>query len=96
MPYSMPVPTNILINGQNVSEYIDRNELKALSDLLEDSFKAFKLNLKVVNIKPTPTIIRFELAVGKGVRVSEVRSLRKDLQLLLVSKRRSEVLVWLV
>lgn len=83
MPYSGTVPTTILIRGDNVYEAENHEELKNLAELLVDSFAAYGIKIRVDNIKPTPSINRFEISIARGTRISEVVSLKRDIQMLM-------------
>lgn len=79
----MPVPTSILLKGKNAYEAVDQQELKDLAELLTDSFDAYNIKIRVDNIKPTPSIIRFEISIARGTRISEITSLKRDIQMLM-------------
>lgn len=79
----MLVPTSILLKGENAYESVDRRELETLADLLTDSFDAYNIKILVEDIKPTPSIIRFEISVAKGTRICDITAKKKDLQLLM-------------
>lgn len=57
------------------------NEIKALGTKLERTLASFKVEAKVVNFTTGPTITRFELTPGLGVKVSKIVSLADDIAL---------------
>lgn len=79
----MPVPTTILLKGKTASESINHQELENLAELLVDSFEAYNIKIHVDNIKPTPSIIRFEISIERGTRISDITSLKRDIQMLM-------------
>ena len=83
MPYSGTVPTTLLIKGENVNESANSKELQNLAELLVDSFEAYGIAISVDSIKPTPSINRFEISIARGTRISEVISLKRDIQMLM-------------
>ncbi len=53
--------------------------LDAISRLVEIKLKDFGIDVEVVAVQPGPVITRFELKPAPGVKVSQIRTLAKDL-----------------
>jgi DNA segregation ATPase FtsK/SpoIIIE-like protein len=56
------------------------------ADLLERTLKTFGVEARVVEISPGPSITRFELQPGEGVRVNKFTALADDLALALAAE----------
>lgn len=69
-------------------------ELHGLSRLVEQKLLDFGVQAEVVGVQPGPVIVRFELQLAAGIKVSKVSSLAKDLarSLAIVSVRVVEVI----
>jgi S-DNA-T family DNA segregation ATPase FtsK/SpoIIIE len=49
--------------------------------ILEETLASFQVDAKVVNITPGPSVTRYELQPGTGVKISKIVSLNKDIAL---------------
>ncbi len=81
LPYSPP-PLHLLKEDhlqQSVKN--SQSSIQALGRKLEDTLKSFGVEAKVVNYTTGPTITRFELSPGPGVKVSRIVSLADDIAL---------------
>ncbi len=69
-------------------------ELHELSRLVEQKLSDFNIEAQVVGVLPGPVIVRFELHLAPGIKVSKISSLAKDLarSLSIVSVRVVEVI----
>lgn len=78
--------------NQNMG-YTD-DELHTLSRIVEQKLLDFNIQAQVVGVQPGPVIVRFELHLAPGIKVSKVTSLAKDLarSLSIVSVRVVEVI----
>jgi len=56
-----------------------KEDLTALSLLLEKSLKEFNIQVKVESVQPGPVVTRFEILPAPGVKVSQINNLAKDL-----------------
>ncbi|UNM96594.1 DNA translocase FtsK 4TM domain-containing protein [Ignatzschineria rhizosphaerae] len=70
---------DLLGNPPPVTESYDALELQELASLIEDQFKNFNIEVKVVNIEPGPVITRFELDLAAGVKIAQINNLNKDI-----------------
>lgn len=59
----------------------DRNELSANAAKLIDALNSFKVEAKVVDIVPGPSVTRYELQPAPGVKISKFTNLSDDLAL---------------
>ena len=55
------------------------------ASLLEETLASFNVKAKVVNITPGPSITRYELQPGDGVKISKITALSKDISLKLAA-----------
>ncbi|MDN4503255.1 DNA translocase FtsK 4TM domain-containing protein [Alteromonadaceae bacterium BrNp21-10] len=77
---SSPMPTiELLDRPDKVENPISREELEAVSRLVEEKLADFNIEAKVVGVYPGPVITRFELDLAPGVKVSRISALSKDL-----------------
>ena len=53
--------------------------------LLEEALVSFNVKAKVVNITPGPSVTRYELQPGEGVKISKITALNKDIALKLAA-----------
>lgn len=53
--------------------------------ILEEALQSFNVKAKVVNITPGPSVTRFELQPGEGVKISKITGLSKDIALKLAA-----------
>jgi len=60
-------------------EGFTEDELKALSNLLEQRLLEFGVTVKVESVQPGPVVTRFEILPAPGVKVSQINNLAKDL-----------------
>ena len=74
-------PVDLLHNESTSEDIRDNDTLRVLAFKLEDAYASFGLEVKVVNILKTPSHIRFEISIGKGIRISEIKSLKDNIQL---------------
>lgn len=84
--YQFP-PITLLDPGvastMNSKENIKRRQEQG--KILEEALASFQVNAKVVNISPGPSVTRFELEPGVGVKVIKITALAKDLALKLAT-----------
>lgn len=55
------------------------------AQILEDALRSFKVEAKVVNVTPGPSVTRYELEPGEGVKVNKITTLAKDIALKLAA-----------
>lgn len=84
-PYKFPSP-GLLAKNPNKSGMTNRDELIRKSKLLEETLSTFGVNAKVVNVSQGPTVTRYELIPPKGIPISRITKLDKDIELALAAK----------
>lgn len=84
-PYKFPSP-NLLAKNPNKSGMTNRDELIRKSKLLEETLSTFGVNAKVVNVSQGPAVTRYELIPPKGIPISRITKLDKDIELALAAK----------
>ncbi len=60
-------------------EGFSEDDLKGLSNLLEQRLLEFGVTVKVESVQPGPVVTRFEILPAPGVKVSQINNLAKDL-----------------
>ncbi len=84
-PYKFPSPS-LLAKNPNKSGIKNREELIRKSKLLEETLSTFGVNAKVVNVSQGPAVTRYELIPPKGIPISRILKLDKDIELALAAK----------
>lgn len=74
---------NLLKSDSPDSNRVNETELRATARLLVETLGNFNVEAKVVNISRGPSVTRYELTPGKGVRISKFSTLSDDLALAL-------------
>ena len=62
-----------------------KHELEEKANRLLDTLRSFKVEAKIINITQGPSVTRFELQPGFGVKVSKITSLTDDIALSLAA-----------
>ena len=70
-------PSKLL--SRSKPQQLDRGELAAAGDALVDALRAHGVDTRLVGRTVGPTVTRFELELGPGVKVARVTSLAKDI-----------------
>ena len=74
-------PITLLTPPPNTQVSGSRTSILENSKKLEETLKSFGVEAKVVEVSKGPTVTRYELAPGVGVKVSKISSLADDLAL---------------
>ena len=64
---------------QPVSKKIDRKAIEARGQTLQESLASHNVDTTLVGMTVGPTVTRYELELGAGVKVAKVTSLQKDI-----------------
>lgn len=80
--YTLP-STSLLKLPPKSSKKINEEELKEYARRLEEKFRNFGIESKVVNIRPGPVITMYEMAPGPGVKLSKIVALSNDIAMAL-------------
>ncbi|MGE4169365.1 MAG: DNA translocase FtsK [Candidatus Margulisiibacteriota bacterium] len=81
-PYEFP-PLDLLeeaVHGSPQTK-LKASKQQERAKILEDALESFNVQAKVVNITPGPSVTRYELQPGAGVKISKITSLSKDIAL---------------
>lgn len=70
-------PRGLLKRGQNKS--IDRGAIEQGGEILEDTLHEFGVDARLVGMTVGPTVTRYELELGPGVKVNRVTGLNHDI-----------------
>lgn len=79
-PYQSP-PPSLLNPGRTANAAANAISVNALGRKLEETLASFGIAAKVSNITSGPSITRFELIPGPGIKVSRIVSLTDDIAL---------------
>jgi S-DNA-T family DNA segregation ATPase FtsK/SpoIIIE len=79
-PYELP-PLGLLSDPEPFPVEDHQQKLREVATLLEQTFKDFGLNVKVVGIHTGPVITQYEIALETGLRLNKVTNLADDLAL---------------
>ncbi|MDQ1439581.1 MAG: segregation ATPase FtsK/SpoIIIE, family [Acidimicrobiaceae bacterium] len=70
-------PINLLTKG--TAQELDRRALESRGRVLEESLAGHGVETRLVGMTVGPTVTRYELELGAGVKVARVTSLQKDI-----------------
>ena len=85
IPYTYP-DVNLLDDfGTGSDNANSRNELKETAQKLISTLKSFNVEAKLLNVSKGPTVTRYELKPGEGVKVSKIVGLSDDIALRLAA-----------
>ncbi|MBQ2695852.1 MAG: DNA translocase FtsK [Clostridia bacterium] len=85
IPYTYPDVT-LLNNASSAMDSADsRAELKDTATKLIATLKSFNVDAKLLNVSKGPTVTRYELKPGEGVKVSKIVGLSDDIALRLAA-----------
>ncbi len=84
-PYRFP-PITLLTKGS--AENIDATaEMRQMADKIVSTLASFGVETRITNVSRGPSITRFELVPGMGVKISKIANLSNDLALALAASR---------
>ncbi|MBI3408842.1 MAG: DNA translocase FtsK 4TM domain-containing protein [Planctomycetes bacterium] len=78
--YELP-PISLLEDPEPFPYQLHEQRLRDTAALLEQTFKDFELNVRVVGINTGPVITQYEIALETGMRLNKVTALADDLAL---------------
>ncbi len=76
--YELP-DTSLLIKPSGDTSKDNKKDILVKARLLEDTFKMFKIDAKVVEAKRGPMITRFEVQPSPGVKISKISALSDEI-----------------
>ncbi len=74
--WSLPPPRLLTASR---AQQVDRRQIEAAGRMLEDAIAAHGVATRLVGMTVGPTVTRYELELGAGVKVARVTSLSKDI-----------------
>jgi S-DNA-T family DNA segregation ATPase FtsK/SpoIIIE len=77
-PGSWRLPPLALLKRSKAAE-IDRRQVESLGHILEDALAAHGVETRLVGMTVGPTVTRYELELGPGVKVAKVTNLQRDI-----------------
>ena len=83
--YEFP-PESILKKSTSENKLESKAQILATSKKLEATLKSFGVEAKVMEVSKGPTVTRYELSPGQGVKVSKISGLADDLALNLAAQ----------
>ncbi len=85
IPYTFP-PLDLLDDADSgMGSEESRNEIKETAQKLVSTLKSFNVDVKLLNVSKGPTVTRYELLPGEGVKVSKIVNLSDDIALRLAA-----------
>ncbi|WP_227936561.1 DNA translocase FtsK [Alkalihalobacillus deserti] len=79
-------PSIQLLNYPEVQKEDDSEWLREQGDILEETLQSFQVDAKVVHSTKGPSVTRFEVQPGRGVKVTKITGLTDDMKLALAAK----------
>jgi len=84
--YQLPHLDLLAKNERPAMSAESRTHVLENSRILEETLRSFKIEAKVVEVSVGPTVTRYDLAPGSGVKVSSITNLSNDLALSLAAQ----------
>lgn len=85
IPYEFPTIDLLDDNDAGLNSEASRNEIKETAQKLVSTLKSFNVDVKLLNVSKGPTVTRYELMPGEGVKVSKIVGLADDIALRLAA-----------
>ena len=86
IPYTFPSVDLLEDPNGGGEDANSRAELRETAQKLITTLKSFNVDAKLLNVSKGPTVTRYELVLGEGVKVSKVAGLANDLALRLAAQ----------
>ncbi len=86
IPYTFPSVDLLEDPSMGGEDANSRTELRETAQKLITTLKSFNVDAKLLNVSKGPTVTRYELVLGEGVKVSKVAGLANDLALRLAAQ----------
>ena len=83
--YQFP-PLDLLSKSPENNPTESRTQILENSRILEETLRSFKVEAKVIEVSVGPTVTRYDLAPGAGVKVATIANLSNDLALSLAAQ----------
>ncbi len=85
IPYTFPSVDLLDEKNSNADNEASRTELRETAEKLISTLKSFNVEAKLLNVSKGPSVTRFELKPGEGVKVSKFVGLSDDIALRLAA-----------
>ncbi|MCL7747840.1 DNA translocase FtsK [Halalkalibacter alkaliphilus] len=85
-PIDYSYPSIQLLNYPELQEKDESEWLKEQGTILEETLQSFHVDAKVVHVTKGPSVTRFEIQPGRGVKVTKITGLTDDMKLALAAK----------
>ncbi len=79
----IPPPLDLLNEPEKLQRKLSKEEIQRKVQLIEEKFRDFKIEGKVVNVRPGPVVTTYEYQPASGVKLSKIASLQDDLAMAL-------------
>ncbi|PWM45827.1 MAG: cell division protein FtsK, partial [Clostridiales bacterium] len=76
----------LLKEPSHTSAHVARDELVRMGEKLTDALMSFGVETKITHVSRGPTVTRYELEPGRGVKISKITNLSDDIALNLAAK----------
>ena len=83
--YQFP-PLDLLAESPVTNPTESRTQILENSRILEETLRSFKVEAKVIEVSVGPTVTRYDMAPGPGVKVATIANLSNDLALSLAAQ----------
>ena len=83
--YQFP-PLNLLTRSPDNNPTESRTQILENSRILEETLRSFKIEAKVIEVSVGPTVTRYDMSPGPGVKVATISNLSNDLALSLAAQ----------
>ena len=83
--YQFP-PLDLLNKSKSNNPTESRTQILENSRILEETLRSFKVEAKVIEVSVGPTVTRYDMAPGPGVKVATIANLSNDLALSLAAQ----------
>ena len=77
--YSSPSIEILEVDNEISKHNVDKQNIKASSDLLEKVFEDFNIDIQVVNVKHGPVVTLFEILPAAGIKINTIINLADDI-----------------
>lgn len=84
--FNLPEMSLLARNDKPSMSAESRTQVLENSRILEETLRSFKIEARVVEVSVGPTVTRYDLAPGAGVKVSSITNLNNDLALALAAQ----------
>ena len=84
--FKLPTIDFLAVNNKTATGAETRMKVMENSNILEETLRSFRIEAKVVEVSVGPTVTRYDISPGPGVKVSSIANLSNDLALSLAAQ----------